>query len=254
MIPGLQGRWEWMTPAIDALAQCCRVVTFSLCDEPSSGFELDPAQGVDNFLKQIEEVLNRAGLRDAVLMGISYAGPIATEFAVRHPDRVRALVLVSALPPDWQPDARARFYLRAPRLLSPVFFIDAPLRASGEIRAALPRLSRRLVFSLGQLRRLTRCFLSPSRMAMRINWLRQYRFSDPREFRKPALVITGEPGLDRVVAPELTRRYLDLLPGARCCTIPQTGHLGLMTKPREFREHVRRFLEEVADDARRASA
>ena len=26
VIPGVQGRWEWMTPAIDAMAHRCRVI------------------------------------------------------------------------------------------------------------------------------------------------------------------------------------------------------------------------------------
>ena len=37
LVPGIQGRWEWMRPAVDALAARCRVLTFSLCDEPTSG-------------------------------------------------------------------------------------------------------------------------------------------------------------------------------------------------------------------------
>jgi hypothetical protein len=41
VIPGIQGRWEWMSPAIESLASDCRVITFSLCDEPSSGFAVD---------------------------------------------------------------------------------------------------------------------------------------------------------------------------------------------------------------------
>jgi hypothetical protein len=32
VIPGVQGRWEWMRPAIDALAHRSRVITFSLAD------------------------------------------------------------------------------------------------------------------------------------------------------------------------------------------------------------------------------
>jgi pimeloyl-ACP methyl ester carboxylesterase len=254
MIPGLQGRWEWMAPAVDALAQHCRVVTFSLGDEPSSGFDWDPERGVENFLTQIETVFDRAGLDDAVLMGVSYAGPIATEFAVRHSHRVRALMLVSALPPDWQPDRRARFYLRAPLLFSPIFFIDAPLRAQPEIRAALPRPSDRLRFSARQTKTLLRCFMSPTRMAKRITCLGQFRFSDPSSFRKPAMVITGEPELDRVVRPELSRRYLSALPGARHAVFSHTGHLGTMTRPTEFAAMVRGFVDEVSGEVHRASA
>jgi hypothetical protein len=28
IVPGIQGRWEWMKPAVDARAGRCRVVTF----------------------------------------------------------------------------------------------------------------------------------------------------------------------------------------------------------------------------------
>ena len=45
VIPGIQGRWEWMKPGIDALAGRCRTVTFSLCDEPTCGATFDEAAG-----------------------------------------------------------------------------------------------------------------------------------------------------------------------------------------------------------------
>lgn len=254
MVPGLQGRWEWMTPAVDAMARYCRVITFSLCDEPSSGFDIDPRKGVENFLAQIEAAMDAAQVPAAVLMGVSYGGPLAAEFAVRHPERVRGLVLVSALPPDWAPDARARFYLRAPLLFSPIFFIDAPARAAREMRAAFPRLGERVRFSVSQTRRLAQCAMSPTRMARRLAWLGEFHFSDPSRLQSPVLVITGEPGLDRVVRPELTRKYLQLLPQARSVVLRRTGHMGVMTKPREFAELVRGFLHGLEIDADRIPA
>jgi pimeloyl-ACP methyl ester carboxylesterase len=254
LIPGIQGRWEWMSPAVDALAERFRVVTFSLCDEPTSGFDADPERGVENYLAQIERVFESAGLHDAVVIGVSFSGPVAAEFTARHPDRVRGLVLVSALPTDWLPDARARFYLRAPRLLSPVFLVDAPARAYREVRAALPRLSERVRFSAAQLLRVTRYFISPSRMAARITWFGRYSFSDPTGIERPVMVITGEPGLDRVVPPHLTCRYVDAIPHARHSVIPRTGHLGLLTRPREFADTVERFVSELSTDGHRASA
>ena len=254
MIPGLQGRWEWMAPAIDALAECCRIITFSLCDEPSSGFPLDPKRGAENYLAQIETVLDRTGVRDAVIVGVSYAGPLATEFAIRHSHRVRALMLVSALPGDWKPNRRARFYLRAPRLLGPLFLIDAPLRAQPEIAAAFPGRLQRLRFSIRQTKTFLQCRVSPTRMARRISWLTEFEFSDPSAFHKPAMIITGEPGLDRVVRPELTRRYLDAMPHAGYAVLARTGHLGVSTRPTAFAQIVRDFLTGVEADGRRASA
>ena len=62
LMPGIQGRWEWMAPAVDALAERCRVITFSLCDEPTSGFAFDPARGIENYLAQVDEAFDRAGL------------------------------------------------------------------------------------------------------------------------------------------------------------------------------------------------
>ena len=254
VIPGIQGRWEWMIPAIDALAAQCRVITFSLCDEPSSGFAVDADRGIENYMRQLDVVFERARLDRAVLIGVSFAGPIAMEYSVRHPDRVDGLMLVSALPPDWTPDARARFYMRAPLLFSPLFFVDAPIRSSRELRAALPRVTERLVFGLQQTGRLLHYFLSPTRMTTRLKWLGQFQFSDPASFTKPVVVITGEPGLDRVVRPELTTRYLRTLPHARHEVLAGTGHLGTVTKPQEFASMVHRFLSELFSDGHRASA
>jgi pimeloyl-ACP methyl ester carboxylesterase len=254
LMPGIQGRWEWMVPAVDALADRFRVVTFSLCDEPTSGFPFDPERGIENYLTQVDEALDRAGLDAAFLIGVSYSGPIAAEYAARRPERVRGLVLVSALPPDWVPNRRARFYLRAPRLLSPLFLLDSPARVLPEIRASIPRLGPAVRFMAGQLNRTSRAFLSPTRMAARLRWNEAYQFVDPSAVAQPVLVITGEDGLDRVVSPHLTRRYLSALPDVRHAVLPRTGHIGLLTRPAEFSETVRGFVDEIVNDHRRASA
>jgi pimeloyl-ACP methyl ester carboxylesterase len=254
IMPGIQGRWEWLEPAVDALAARCRVVTFSLCDEPTSGFPFDPSRGIDNYLDQLDAAFDRAGLDSAVLVGVSYSGPIATEFAARRPHRVRGLVLVSALPPDWTPNRRARFYLRAPRLLSPLFLLDSPARVLPEIRRALPSLGDQVRFAAGQTRRTLKAFLSPTRMAARLQWTADYRYGDPGQLRRRVLVITGEDGLDRVVSPELTRRYLAAVPDAEHVVLDRTGHIGLLTRADAFARHVSRFAEEVFADVRRASA
>src|SRR5688500_11325026 len=135
IVPGIQGRWEWMKPAVDALATRCRVITFSLADEPTCGGRFDEARGFESYVDQIRHAMDQAEVETAAVCGVSYGGLIAAAFASRHPERVSSLLLVSALPPDWAPDARVRFYLRAPVLLSPLFLVGS-LRMYREIAAA----------------------------------------------------------------------------------------------------------------------
>ena len=65
----------------------------------------------------------------------------------------------------------------------------------------------------------------------------------------PTLVVTGEPSLDRVVPPALTLDYLRLWPHAQHVTLPRTGHLGIITRPREFADIVTSFLDRSAHGA-----
>lgn len=248
LIPGLQGRWEWMQPTVERLADHHRVLTFSLCDERTSGFRCDDSIGFVNYVRQVCDALDRAGVDTATLVGVSYGGLIAMEFAARHPDRVSNLVLASSLPTDWTPDRRARFYLRAPRLLSPLFVVTSPLRLQPEVRAAFPAVADRLRFMVRHGVRVTLAPLSPPKMARRIRWAEAHRFASPELIAAPALVVTGEPGLDRVVPVEVSRRNLARLPSARHVVLPGTGHLGVVTKPEQFRDLVDEFVAARAAD------
>jgi pimeloyl-ACP methyl ester carboxylesterase len=253
LVPGIQGRWEWTAPTVEALARRCRVITFSLCDEPTSGFPFDADAGFNAYVQQIDAALQRAHIQKAIVIGVSYGGLIATEFAVRHRDRVLGLVLASALPPGWTPNARARFYMRAPRLLMPLFVVASPLRMFPEVRSALA-LKKGVPFMIGHGYRVVRAAPSPVRMARRAEWTEQHRFCDLSELQVPTLVITGEDRLDRIVAPELTREYLARWPHARHATLQRTGHIGLVTKPEEFAELVGRFAADLDTDAEPISA
>ena len=61
VIPGIQGRWEWMRPGIDALSASCRVVTFSLWVEPwrEGRFVEKDIQGAYALMQAAAEAGNR---------------------------------------------------------------------------------------------------------------------------------------------------------------------------------------------------
>ena len=246
LIPGLQGRWEWIRPAVEALAKHHRVISFSLCDEKTSPFSCDLEKGFDNYLAQVGAAMDRAGLRQAAIAGVSYGGLIAAEFSARHPERVTSLVLASALHSGWQPTAQQQRFLNAPRLLSPVFAATAPGRMNPEVAAAIPRMGARLRFMAGQGARIALAPASPSRMARRVAWATSHDFADPRTIQARALVMTGEPALDKVVPVQVTEQYMKELQSAERVVLERTGHIGLVTRPETFAEILGRFV----DDAR----
>src|SRR5215216_6361826 len=104
VVPGIQGRWEWMRPAVDALARHCRVITFSLADEPTARCAFDSGRGFACYVDQVREAMDQAGVRSATICGVSYGGVIAAAFAARYPERTSAVALVSAVPVSWEPD------------------------------------------------------------------------------------------------------------------------------------------------------
>ncbi len=242
LIPGLQGRWEWMRPAVTALAKRHRVISFSLCDERTSRFPCDPARAFENYISQVELALDRARLDRAVIAGVSYGGLIATEFAARHPDRVSALVLANALHSSWQPDRNQQRYLDSPIRSVPMFLAGAAGRARAELLAALPGFGDRWRFTVVQGARVVCAPSSPAKMARRVAWARAHRFADAHGGDTPTLLVTGEPALDQVVPVDVTRRYLDDFAGATHVVLERTGHNGLVTRPDAFAGVLERFV------------
>lgn len=242
LVPGIQGRYEWGVPTARALASLGHVTTYSLADEPTSGFAWTPASGFENYVGQLEHVIRQRRLVRPVLVGISYGGLIATEYAARHRGEVEALVVASAPPPAWTLPARAERYLAAPALMTPVFWAGAPMRVYPELRRSLPAFGDRWRFILDHGLRIARAPVSTARMARRLRWLTAARCSTAQTLDVPALIVTGEDALERVVPPEATRQYRRWLPGARVATLAGTGHNGTVMRARDFSAAVADFL------------
>jgi pimeloyl-ACP methyl ester carboxylesterase len=76
---------------------------------------------------------------------------------------------------------------------------------------------------------------SPTRMARRVAQLAGHDLTaEIATIRTPTLVLVGEDGMDLVVPVQSTRQYANIIRGARVVTLARTGHLGSLTRPREF--------------------
>ena len=233
LIPGLQGRWEYMRPTVDALSRHFHVLTFSLCNTST----------MDAYVDQVVRTLDENHLRRAVVVGVSFGGVVALRFAAVHPERTGALVLASTPGPGWHLRPRHRTYSRMPWIFGPLFLLETPWRLRTEFKATFPDGGHRRAFTREALRTVLTAPISLSRMAARARLLNALDLgADCARITAPTLVVTGERELDHVVPADESSQYARLITDARAVTLERTGHLGAITRPDVFAEIVHEFV------------
>jgi 3-oxoadipate enol-lactonase len=243
LVPGIPGPWQYVGPAVEALAARFHVVTFSLGAETT-----DVRSPVESEVERVKGILDARGLERAIICGISYGGVVATSFAATYPSRTSALVVASAPGAGWHLRPRHEIYARWPLIFGPLFLAESPFRLRAELAAALPGLSDRWRFARWQLGTLAARPFSLSRMAARARALASHDIvADCRRVAAKTLVVTGERELDRVVPVDSTATYSQLIPGARSAVLARTGHLGTITRPTVFADTVHVFARQVAE-------
>ena len=184
-------------------------------------------------------VLDAAGQTSAHVLGISLGGMVAQELVLRHPTRVRRLVLGCTRgggrlsgPLEWgairnlvgpmryAPERAIRETARV--ILSPDFLREHPevVEEWVQIARELPPSRRGVLFQL----------IAASR----------HDASDRlASVRHDTLVITGD--ADRLIDAESSRRIAATIPGARLELLPGAGHDFPTERPRETAELVGAF-------------
>ena len=243
VVPPLQGRWQWTGPLLRELARHTRTITYTLCGELGSGSRSGAPVGMDDYVKQVQEVMDEAGVKQAALVGISFGGAVAARFAARFPERVTSLVILSSPGPGWRANETQASHVARPWLSLPVFLAGALARVTPEILSALDTWRARLGFALRYGVIAVRYPSLPHLMAERVRMLEGLDLgTDCARITAPTLVVTGEPHLDRVVPVGSTRRYAELIPNARYLMVARTGHQGVLTQPRRFAALVSDFV------------
>jgi pimeloyl-ACP methyl ester carboxylesterase len=246
IVPGIQGRWEWMRPAVEALSPAHRILTFSLDAVPVD------SQCFERWDEYIDAQLEARGLARVTLVGVSFGGVVAARYAARRPDRINGLVLVSAPAREYQISPTQTRYLSRPVLSLPAFAIRAVVHLIPEVLASQPTWRTRASFLVKHLSRTLRYPANPRSMA---TWTKTWQTassepqnpgtSEPQNQKVPTLIVTGEPSLDRVVPVASTLEYLNAMPHARHVVLRRTGHLGIVSTPRAFARVVGEFVSEL---------
>lgn len=241
---------EFMQP----LASGATVVAF---DRPAFGLTERPLRGdwsgTNPYSPEAQTdlligLLDELGIDKAVLVGNSAGGAIAALAALRHPDRVEALVLLDPAiysgggAPGWikpllqTPQARrlgpylVRNFLANNSSLTTIAWHD-PNKVTAEIEEGYARYLRlpdwdkalwEFTLASGELN-----------LAGRL-----------QELQLPVLVITGDD--DRVVPTDQSIRLAGELPNATLAVIPQCGHVPQEECPQPTLEAIHKFLAEIA--------
>jgi pimeloyl-ACP methyl ester carboxylesterase len=240
LIPGVQGRWEWMRPTVESLTAGHRVVSWSLGElRPTieeNGTFLAWMHALDRALDSVHE-------RRVSLIGVSFGGLIAACYAARRPDRVTSLVLVSVPAPVWKQSLGDRFCLNYPRLAMPYFGARAVRRLAPELYRAHDSWPQRVRYGS---RFVSRVLSAPMSPVASSRWVREWLSYDiSEECRRivaPTLLVTGEAEYDKVVAVQGSLEYLRLIPGTTHVVLPGTGHIGSVTKSARFAELAGQFI------------
>ena len=162
------------------------------------------------------------------LVGLSMGGRIARNVALRAPERLHSLVLISTNPgfDAMSPESVKRFVTerrtRTPQTL-------AKLLGSRASRAAYDEL-------LDSVARIHDASYQKTLEAS----VAQDRAAPIEQIRVPTLVIAGEE--DTVYPPEPAEEMARRIPGAELLMLERTGHLANLEQPDEFNQAVLEFL------------
>jgi pimeloyl-ACP methyl ester carboxylesterase/DNA-binding winged helix-turn-helix (wHTH) protein len=238
--------FEWGSPIwrhwYAELSRHHRLVRY---DERGNGMSQRDVDDVsfDTWVRDLETVVDAAGLDRFALLGISRGGSIAIAYAVKHPERVTHLVLYGAFAAGLHQYGTPQ-QLEAKRaftsLLRLGWGLNNPAFRSMFTSRFIPEATPEHEQWFDELQRVSTSPENAARLAERDGDI------DVRpllsQIRTPTLVIHCDH--DHVVAPERGRQLAAGIPGARYVSLHGANHLMLENEPAwaHFREELGLFL------------
>lgn len=203
-----------------------------------------------NHVVDLEAVLDRLGLNAAVLIGNSLGGGIAIDFALEHPDRVAALVLigsaVSGFEAEDYPDdiaaledtleyALTRGNLDHANRIEAHMWLDGPLEEDGRVDGP----ARELFFDMNRRRR--------EKPELTHEDVPEPAVDHVEKIVVPTLLVAG--ALDYPDVLEAHEFLAEEIEDSFNITIDDAAHLPSLERPEEFNPILLEFLEALQGES-----
>jgi proline iminopeptidase len=249
----------YFLPELDRLAGSFRLLYY---DQRGRGRSAGGVRPEDVTLRSEVEDLDRVrsnlGLESIAVLGHSWGGVLAMEYAIRHPDRVSQLLLMDTAPAsadDWR-SFREELARRRPadaNAMRAIASTDAYARGDLEAEAAYYRIHFRITVRRPDhlemlVARLRSNFTERGVVLARAIEHRLYEetsgpadwnlFPALRRLDVPTLVLHGE---DDFVPVEFAARIAEAVPGARLSVLAGCGHFTYLEAPELVHEEVSRL-------------
>ncbi len=252
---------HYLVPELDRLADSFLLVYYDQRGRGRSDPVAPETIGIESEIEDLDAVRRHFALDRVALLGHSFGGLLAMEYATRHPERVSHLILMNTAPASGE-DARAfREHLRRlrqPADLERMSEIGASARyqagdleAEGEyyrlhFKVALPR-SDLVDVVVGRLRThftpedVLRARAIEDRMYDQ-TWNRDGYDLVPklRALDVPTLVLHGA---DDFVPVALSARIAEAMPRAQLVVLEDCGHFAYLEAPDALHEHILALFE-----------
>lgn len=235
LIPGLAGGFELLGPLARLLAKDFRVISYQLRGEDNC-FALRRPFGLGDLVNDLAEFLDWHRLESPALVGISFGGILALEFAVRFPHRLHKLVVQGV---------GSRFERSLVQLVAGTVLSRFPLPSDN------PFINQffNLLFGGAQEKNALFHFVTrqcwqtdQSVMAHRFHLAESFNPGGERlgQIRAPTLILAGT--RDVLVTDRSLRELKCGIPHSRLVRLDGCGHLAGVTHSDRMAEEVQRFV------------
>ncbi|TNE61490.1 MAG: alpha/beta hydrolase [Alphaproteobacteria bacterium] len=190
--------------------------------------------GTEDYADALAAKMASAGIGPAIIVGHSFGGRMAVQMAARHPDRVKACIIIAGAGLKRRRSLAFKLRAMALRTLGRLARLSDRLFGTRFRDAYVARFGSADYKNAGALR------------ATFVRAVNENLVAEAKAGRAPTLLLYGSD--DTETPPEIGRRYEHLIPIARFVEMPGFGHLDILSRGAyQCEAQIRAFLKDLAD-------